>query len=89
MTAKEQFAKQDDVIAAAELGLELLSDADKMTLFMQAEFAGVNRVLDLIDPPRGKKDEKSYRQLLVAAGIECLRRASAIRPVRVNHFTKA
>ena len=89
MTKKEQFARQDDVIAAAELALDLIPDAEKMHLYMQAEFAGVNRVLDTIDPPRGKKDEKSYRQLLVAAAIECLRRACAVRPVRVEHFTKA
>lgn len=90
MTKKEEIARKDDnIIAAAELALELLSDADKLHLYTVCEFTGCGKILAQIEPPAGKKDERSLRHLYVSCAIELLRMATALRPVRVEHFTKA
>ena len=82
MKSPEVYARQDDAITAATLILDLISDDQRMHWFMVSEFAGVNKWLDKIEAPRG--DDKSQRELLVAAAVELLRRAVAIRPVRVT-----
>jgi hypothetical protein len=82
MKSPEVYARQDDAITAATLILDLIPDDQRMHWFMVSEFAGVNKWLDKIEAPRG--DDKSQRELLVAAAVELLRRAVAIRPVRVT-----
>jgi hypothetical protein len=78
----EVYARQNDAITAATLILDLIPAEEKLHWFTVAEFAGVNKWLDRIDAPRG--DDKSQRELLVAGAVELLRRAIAIRPVRVT-----
>jgi hypothetical protein len=78
----EIFKRQDDAITAAKMILDLIPDDQRMHWFMVSEFAGVNKWLDKIEAPRG--DDKSQRELLVAASVELMRRAVAIRPVRVQ-----
>lgn len=89
MTKAEVYSRQDEAITAAELCLELISTEERNHFYVVAEFSGANRLLDQIEPPYGKKDEKSLRELYVACALELLRRATALRPVRVEHFTKA
>ena len=87
MNKAEAFARQDEAIVAAELILDLIPDPEKMHWFMVSEYGGVNRILDKIQAPRA--DDKSQRELLVAGAVELLRRATAIRPVRVQVLAKA
>jgi hypothetical protein len=78
----EIYARQDDAITAANLILALVPAEEKLHWYTVAEYAGVNKWLDRIEAPRG--DDKSQRELLVAGAVELLRRAVAIRPVRVS-----
>jgi hypothetical protein len=87
MKSPQVFARQDDAITAATLILDLIPDDQKMHWYMVAEWAGCNRWLDKIEAPRG--DDKSQRELLIAGAVELLRRAVAIRPVRVQVLAKA
>jgi hypothetical protein len=82
----EIYKRQDEAITAANLILDLVPADEKMHWFMVAEYGGVNRILDKIEAPHG--DDKSQRELLVAGAVELLRRATAIRPVRVQVLEK-
>lgn len=86
MKSQEVYARQDEAITAATLILDMIPAEEKLHWYSVAEFASVNEWLDKIEAPRG--DDKSQRELLVAGAVELLRRATALRPVRVKVFEK-
>jgi hypothetical protein len=88
MTKQQAFAQQDEILTAFQLAIEMIPAEDRLALYTQAEWCGCSDLLDRIEPPRGKKDIKSYRQLLCAFAVEAVRRATAIEPVRVRPFKK-
>jgi hypothetical protein len=89
MTKKEAFAAQDEILAAFQLALEMIPAEERLALYTQAEWCGCSDLLDRVEPPRGKKDIKSYRQLLCAFAVEAVRRATSIEPLRVRPFQKS